>query len=927
MILDAESCLYLTNKKLYQLCKLIDHLDFQIAQQNYEAETLRKNFAKSLDELEDNYQKKVSKKFFGELIERVIKETDQKYQQKLKTNQENFMNEVISLKTDTAESEMDIKSNIKKVLSMIQQVKQQLRDNMNVFNNLIAQNQKNIHDMVEKAQLQHSDKIKLHDEEQEKQVHNLEVETKEKLAHLDEDFNESVAHLKKSFLANNNKNLINRIKNFKGDLEFLLEGAQNSKRNVEDYTNLYKINLQKAKNQIGHLIKSIPPANDSHIKSQIDSEQAQHEKNVRDLRSKQENSLKIFENERSKLDSQLKTMNSSRPTSPPPENSQQMKQKFKDELIQLNDDQENDVKTVEDSIIHLTKIIAELREEIVVHRKRLIIEQNKHKDEREQEIKSHLKKIDLENKKYQSRYADLVEALALLKDSMDDQRKIEETQKLRDVLKKELEYVKKEAAGLPAEEFEKNVGQYLNYQIDLANSDFSDFEKQEQVYINVLAQTYKNGYENKYNRLQEEIENEKTQVEQEYVVLPSQKENIDLQLRRKYEKYNKDLESIEVPAKYMEYLKKFEQERNAMIEEAKSRISKEKEKLISEMQQELADEENRHMNYLSGMSLFPGNYNTEEIRISAAKVRENLNARIEKLNNELIDARNYSVRDAIAEVIKFYDDEELRLNREIAELNKECHNRIVAAQNARKSQIAEMQNTILNERKKNHSDQNKYRKSQKTEDLQAMNDELQRKLDMITGNISNLWIKEKERNKVVIDNKVKEFLQLQKKLSEEKLQRTLELEKLINESNSEINDVTNKYMQKFDNVCDSYDENLAKLKDKLEIKRKRFSEIKEEYEAQRDNIMNLCNTKESRIEEISRIDRLDNQLKMLEGHKRQLLKDFKLIKEQLIMNDDAITSRFGGAPNVSILRAASALQQVARPFTATPGMRRPIKRQ
>ncbi|EAX99216.1 hypothetical protein TVAG_236610 [Trichomonas vaginalis G3] len=925
MILDAESCLFLTNKKLYQLCKLIDHLGFQIAQHNFEIEMLRKKFNCSLDILEEKYQSKVREKYLKGLVDQVVKEVDFTFKERHKAIQDKFMNAVISINTEMTESDIELKSNIKKVALMVQQLNQEINNNTTVINNLCNQTMKNLKDQLQKAQAKHEDAIRLHDKEQLKQVHNLEVETKENLAHLDDDFNESVAHLKKSFLGTNNKNLINKLQTYKGDLEFIAENLQNSKSNANDYIGLYNINMQKWKKQLQQTLKSLPDVNENPYKAQDESEQTEYNNQKKELLAQRENLFIYRQNELSDLKSQLQTIKTTKLEVKPQEATEYIEQKFKDELLNLNNEQEEEVKGVEDSIIHLNKVIQELKEEIVVHKKRLQVQINKDKEEIEQAVKNHLKKIDQENKRYEAKYLDLVEALQLLKGLPGDDKKIQETEKLRDILKHELELVKKESANLPKDDFQKNVGSYLEYQKDLTNSDLSDFEKQEQVYINVLAQTYKNGYENKYNRIQEEIATEVSRIQEEFEALPSQRENVDSQLQRKYLKTQKELESIEIPDEYQKFLKEMELQRKIMIEEAKSRIAKEKELLLSEFTQKLSEEENRHMNYLSGISLFQSKGETQYIRDQFALKRRELSEIIDKHNQELIELKEFSVRDMIASVIKEYDDEELRLNKILAELNVESHNKLVQAQNARKVAVATLQNTILNERKKNHSDQNQYRKMQKEQDPQEMMDELQKKLDMITGSISNLWIKEKERSKGVRERKVQEFLKIQKGLADEKLQKTLDLEKTAKENESEYQSRENMNLDDIENKSDSYESELAKLRESLQIKRKRFAEIKDEYESQRNNFQQLYNSKSSRPEEISRIDRLDNQLKMLEGHKKQLLKDFKLIKEQLIMNDDVITSRFGVSPNVSILRAASSMQP-ARPFTATPGLRKPIKR-
>ena len=109
MILDAESCLFLTNKKLYQLCKLIDHLGFQIAQHNFEIEMLRKKFNCSLDILEEKYQSKVREKYLKGLVDQVVKEVDFTFKERHKAIQDKFMNAVISINTEMTESDIELK--------------------------------------------------------------------------------------------------------------------------------------------------------------------------------------------------------------------------------------------------------------------------------------------------------------------------------------------------------------------------------------------------------------------------------------------------------------------------------------------------------------------------------------------------------------------------------------------------------------------------------------------------------------------------------------------------------------------------------------------------------------------------------------------------------------------------------------------------
>ena len=97
---------------------------------------------------------------------------------------------------------------------------------------------------------------------------------------------------------------------------------------------------------------------------------------------------------------------------------------------------------------------------------------------------------------------------------------------------------------------------------------------------------------------------------------------------------------------------------------------------------------------------------------------------------------------------------------------------------------------------------------------------------------------------------------------------------------------------------DYYDESINSLL-------KEVTNSKEKYD-------NKC----PRDEEVNAIERLRNTLHVLEKHIQQLRKEFKQVLEELIINDDAITQRFGGAPTVNILRGSS--NSPLRPLTANP---------
>ena len=91
------------------------------------------------------------------------------------------------------------------------------------------------------------------------------------------------------------------------------------------------------------------------------------------------------------------------------------------------------------------------------------------------------------------------------------------------------------------------------------------------------------------------------------------------------------------------------------------------------------------------------------------------------------------------------------------------------------------------------------------------------------------------------------------------------------------------------------DDSLALLQDILSRKTRTLKELQEKVEKV-----------DTRDEDMTRIEQLENALKLKTTHLSELTKDLVLFKKQMVAQEGVYNSRFGGPPNVAVLRPQTA---------------------
>ena len=916
--ISDENLLYLINRKMFQLARLIDSLSFGLADKNFEKEFLLKQQEENIEEISKNSDKQVET-LINDLNNYYTNKNkdfiDQK-NEKLDFFREDFLQFLITKKSDLEEYEASIKSRIRNLNQTINKIMNDLKKQEDFFQlDSLKQKIDEIPIKLQTMESNHQLNIKFLEKENNKKLTELENETQLKLKELDKSFNSSMNKLKTTFKNSDMSSSAAMIKcnSIKDDVFFLKESLQQIKDNINHIIEENSRNNKRNRKNIQQIKEELCNINNSDV-DQLNKSNY----NTLDISSLEKEYQNMIELHNKKLkDAQQELMDMKEISKKMDElRSEQME----NELNDLDNENEKQKKQMENNLLDWKKKKEEFEEIIRIKRKEKEFLITKNRKE-EQEYLERLK-LDLDIRKDEL-FQEIEKIQKRLKrlQNKNNSRKTEnlneeDLSKELELLKEEKKKVMKERKDLLNDPYSLDYDESFQAQIDEMNLNLENFRKQEDVYVAVLEKSYENAYESQIIRNNELLEEEKTKVEKEYENTQEIIVEIEKDYKKKLRKLQKLLNSIDVPEEYQEVQKQNENERQQQIASKNHEISQHKEKFIQNFMNELKEEENRHLNFIAAIDLLSSQQKYEREQEELNFIQQNLNFEIQKLQHELFLLKAFNPKDSNS----YKEADELRENQEqlqneLDEANQNLDDQITEKFQIIQKEQKKLMSSINHSKRKYRDDTTKLRKQliQETDSRDLEIDQVTQNLKQNQKNHREKIESYKEKLKADQQDKIDGFLQCvnailkeQRDLAEQiqKNEKSFQKEKKRQKKKNKDNYSSEK--QKCVQQITELDNQKTELIAKLEEQQKECEIL---LQKSKDHYL----TKTPREEEMSQIERLKNQLLLLEKRQIQIAKDFKNIREELIANDDAITQRFGGAPTVNILRTPSI---PVRPFTA-----------
>lgn len=955
-MLDEESQRILVSKKIAQLVKLIDHLNFQNAQRNFKIDCETLLFEKQLLISQQENIKSLNK-INDEIIgSQNTSEQNQKseFQKQYNDILSDYEIQVVSCQSDLTEASISFSREISNLKKQINSINVKIDEYTQNLNDKIDQKHEIFHQQISKINKKHQSVLDALDKESEEKLNSLQEQTRRKLDSLDRDFNRSLTNLKAKFGhpeldSTEQAQLEISFSGLKENLVQLDQSINLTQQEINFILSNSKAIFQEYKSRINSLVDELNTMNKT---GQSDIKKL--EKELKEIEINHENINNEYESKRTEMILSFQSLQNI-----------------------MNDLQQSNSKEIEEKelLTDLTKRKTKESGEFICQ-------------EIEKDISLEEEQFNKDKESYQNIFRKYINDIETIQAPI--QNSINELEKLKQIHQSE-QTILSASQNAAIEEF---TAFNENEKKELIHSNDSDIGKQideNRQILNTLLfehasllsmngiindterEKTKDRYEKERKELILELERElETVVEEEKTLIDLQiethrhvifeknttlankydcimsniresfqqnhfKDEINLEYRKLIEKLNNELHILEISNKqdnssHTKILDNEIEKYKNLAQEAKEKYAQEKKKINKNYLFQQKNEEDRYLKRLAEI-----NYKSEVPHEEYETVREEFHRKLQKLDLKIKDSEielaelKGNESHAMDKLILAFDEKEKKM-KELLELSKSESETSIQKYKKKmalkKKDILAKINKIKNKLKKFH------------QGTKQQNDEWEGIIR--SANEETLEESEKLHQKVeaASNRLLKHFHKQNSKLTKEHEKNLQEInEKISNQKrsneflNEELAKITEKAKKSSENQLESLkkdvESHLKDFKDENDAKIQLLDELFDQTVNKLEQLKIDVIDGKSREEELNIIERLETHLKIQENQLQDCTKCIKDYKKKLVQQEGVYNSHFGTQPSVAVLRPTTPAVSIPinkrlkqqRPVTASLQMR------
>ena len=954
---------YLICKKISQLVKLINHLEYQNAEINFlimkENETFDDDFEKILNNCQIEFQN----------VNKLLSELGDEYSNKFKRRfDDDFKNDLYQLEeaqveanSDLKEMEISLQHNFAKLNVILQSINSDLNIQIKDFNEEVDNKKNDFENQILKIANNHSKSLKLIDQECEEKLQSLQRKTSLKMDQLDIDFNKSINELKAAFQRSELIDGINYrrdigLKSLKKDISRFKENFASTKDIFHSVFSSLKDSLKlqtEEKNKLLNEISDIQKRQESEtneITKEINNSSFEYENCINKMKKEEKsrkaemeiegqdllNSLKQIkdDNENEILSHELYLRISNQ------REAKEHDANLDDFLLAIDSEKhsyDRDMKYYNEKISQLEAELKDILDEISFFYNELTQITDAHSQERyilqkSQELAINdlkelqnikIKDLTIKNKKImetQENYVLIDKNKIIYNELLVEKKKLEchiILEEDSDILRMQDEY--QNEINIIKNEYEKEIDALLTERSELIKSCLENQRK------NIFEKN--NLYANRYD---EALEN----IRKSYNNAPDLHLDIEASYQQKITSLNKILESLNdsnetknISNSYItiENIDSLNEARISNI----NRIESERKLLIEDYLMQQAAEENRHSCSLKEINYIKKRNELDEVRRSFNDRIQSYSLKIANLTS-MLDELKMNNTNNLKKFEEEFDIQEKTLKNDFENVQKNANISIQNAIKTTKEMVKNLKNRIKSYTTKNQKKLYKYQqkldsyKNFHLDDKSILHEESEDLQSKVANAISKL---------VKHYSKKKDKLIQSHELMISNTQHEIENHKeIINNFKIESNANWTAQKEKNENEIKSYEtqieKQIAQLKFEINKQYKAFEVKIDNLRSHIQNIKNDISHPKSRDIDITQIERLTNQLNIKDNQLKELTSDFADYKKRLVQQETIYNSHFGVTPAIAVLRPNTPAPPISvnqrkktRPLTTAVTMR------
>ena len=933
---------FLTEKKVAQLVKLINHLSGELEDRKYQMELAEIQLNLGLSEIGQKMEDAVRgrletlKKNENDAVKKIMAQ----HEERIKQLQRDLDAASAERRLSVQQLEMKVQKETEEMGIVVTEILERLKSESSKVDGIAERVREQCQARVITLREEHAVQVRAMNEESQRQLEALQVQTQKKLDELERDFTRSMEALKSDFgggevesgggvektqsLAKSVAEVSDVVEGSKKEFERLIANARGVVSECE----------RKTKEVVGEIVES--EGKHDKERESLEQEMERLEKEWRD----EEDALKAefektalermgrisgiqreLETLRREMEEEGRQVRGGLKQSVRQQSGdlEKVKHELSEEMSGKRDEYKEETESIERRISELERLIGERRAPMEEEEKRLRTLIDTQGSEREALAAELDLVLEKERQEFQQKYEQ--EKNKCDEANSPTQKEIEENRAVLESLMQEKELLKRETSPEMDEDvkcLKEDLERELMELEEKHEQTLLSIEREEQVILDAA----------KEEKLQ--IQNEyKEKLQRESLALLNSTEvdagDFESQINAEYEAMLLALTNE------LESLPEAEPIVSSMVEEDHGEVSKrqaeiesERNELINGFMELQKLEENRHLSHLSS-DFSPKDHDAELNRLKQEHQVEieKLKALEIQLEAELKAERANHSSTELQKVVDALDLEQKQLESQLVTAQKSAEESIVASEES------------LIEAKKRLAD-----KIEETEE-KMINAEAalttQQGIHDANADVVEALKDVQEQYKTSADKETQ--------LHECEMEvRRLKHKETVKDLESSIDSLTtanakaiNQLQAEFDAAQATRDSDIKRQEAKIADDLRKFKQESDDSVALLQEILTrktrtlkeLQENLDTRDENTTRIEQLENTLKLKTTHLSELTKDLVLFKKQIVAQEGVYNSRFGGPPNVAVLRPQTANSAIG----AMPGggrsrgrMPRPMQR-
>lgn len=945
---DAATFKFLVDKKIAQLVKLINHLSGELEDRKYQTEQAQIALNLQFSEIENRVESSIreSTKVILSNESSFTKQVRLQHEARLKDVQRAHSSAINTIKSSLTDIETKVYRETSTIQQIITDILSKLDGEAERIGNSMLQLRAQCEKRVISMNKEHKDQIRAINADSQQKLDQLQAETSRKLDELERDFNKTFMNLRDGFGASTNDAdvAIEKARGAHSIASHVQSSIESWKEEIATFLEQSKQTTKDTKAHVFDVIRVITSDEESRCKDkklvqqELDESEQRWNSEKEHLNREFEMQAKLrmdrismaqreldevrrlIEEEGKKARGGLKQ--SVRQQS---DDVGRLRQNSKDEIDAEQAKLQLERNEIEREIERLLTALQELTSPIELEEKKLNEAIEMHQKERGDVEAGFRLEIEKERELFATLRGEAITAAEV--ENLRIRKEIEENSRILEDLTNERDEL------MTQEEDIKNLKEELAATLDELKTqqemDMKALEEDEMVII-AASKSEKERIQSDY-RQQLQVE-AKTAMENIDISFESFEKTINDEYEEKMRNLTNELELLPevVPVVFQEV-------ENEEVMARSKEIESERQKLIDDYVSQQKLEENRHLREMAAIDFMPRQkedtkavQEQHQLQMEKMKIEE---SECQSILAEEIEKRK-ARENELKRITDDFDLEQKQLENKLAEAENRSKISIEAGEEsltvAKQSligQIKDLEEKISNAKSKelesNGGIQEAASDAEDTlKNIQERHNksvEKETKLHNCEMEVRVLRHREslKEWQKSITSQKVANLNALQHSEADS-ADSQAKLESLLTQNESQNR-------QDLEEIKRKGAESAALLDEIITQKTRALNEVKEKVEAVG-----------RRTEEITKIEYLENALKLQTTHLTELSKDLVLCKKQMVAQEDVYNSRFG-TPNIAVLRPQTAIstsipggrsrarvaRTMQRPFTS-PGGARPI---